>query len=54
MSSAAASQISMSTKKRALDPMDLISNKQQQECPLRPFKEPSQQGGLQTATFALG
>mmetsp|Transcript_21769 Transcript_21769/g.42230 ORF Transcript_21769/g.42230 Transcript_21769/m.42230 type:complete len:86 (+) Transcript_21769:54-311(+) len=49
------SQLSMSTKKRALDPMDLTSNKQDQECPLRPYKDPSKRtDGLQTATFALG
>jgi len=39
---------------RALDPLDLTTNKAMQTCPLRPYLGAAQNGGLETATLALG
>mmetsp|Transcript_44752 Transcript_44752/g.70064 ORF Transcript_44752/g.70064 Transcript_44752/m.70064 type:complete len:103 (-) Transcript_44752:3105-3413(-) len=39
---------------RPLDPMELIYDKANQDCPFRPYKTKEENGGLVTATFALG
>jgi len=49
-----AAALSMSTSKQILDPMDIMHSKSMQDCPLRPYKTPEQNGGLEIATFALG
>ena len=38
----------------ALDPQALLSNKAAQPTYLRPYREPSENGGLETATLAMG
>ena len=37
-----------------LDPMQLVQDKAMQTCALRPHKSKTENGGLSTATFALG
>ena len=37
-----------------LDPLTLISNKGDQRSTLRPYRPPADNGGLHTATLALG
>jgi hypothetical protein len=40
--------------RRPLDPLELTTNKAMQGCPLRPYRSPAENGGLETATLALG
>jgi len=39
---------------KPLDPMQLIQDKDMQQCALRPYKSKEENNGLATATFALG
>ena len=44
----------MSASRRVLDPMTLIQDESMKQCPLRSFKPKEPNGGLCTATFAMG